>query len=245
MPIARAIESLLTVPLDYPQSATTMESSSRAAMPDGRVHERRELDGVDDVTRFVDTRTIRRALTVLLAVGFACAFLLTSAGWETRPITSIHPIGLAVLLGIFTAVGPNAVSLFLLSHRARIAAAMVSVASVLVVAGITVDRIGLFSSFPPPILISYVEICFDLVASAALVLRFACTGIVRRNLAVPRTGSTDGADWTICTEEAHSPAGERHLVGAFELGNSALGPVRSRLVRVGPKRPVSFVQKVI
>jgi hypothetical protein len=110
------------------------------------------------------------ALTAVLLLGFFCVFLLTPAGFETRPIPSIHPLGFVVLLGIFSTVALNALSLLLLNRRPRISAILVSIGSVLVVTGITIDQVGLFSTFAPPVRISIVEIVFVLLELGALVL---------------------------------------------------------------------------
>jgi hypothetical protein len=94
--------------------------------------------------------TSRRALTAVVLLGFICVVLLTPLGFETRPTPSIHPLGFVVLLGIFVTVALKALSVLLLRHRPRIATILIPMGTVLVVVGITIDRVGLFSSYAPP-----------------------------------------------------------------------------------------------
>ncbi|MCI4351110.1 MAG: hypothetical protein L3K15_06330 [Thermoplasmata archaeon] len=96
--------------------------------------------------------------------------LQTPAGFETRPIPSIHPLGFAVLSGIFLTVALNIGALLLLSRRPRISARLVAVGFVLVVLGIFIDQAGWFSVYPPPGRISVVEATFVLVELVALIL---------------------------------------------------------------------------
>jgi hypothetical protein len=115
-------------------------------------------------------RTPRWALAVVLLGGFVCVFLLTPAGFETRPIPSIHPLGFAVLAGIFSSVALNVACLLLLRSLPRLAAALVPPGFVLVLVGITIDQVGLFSSFGPPMRISAVEVTFVILELAAVLL---------------------------------------------------------------------------
>jgi hypothetical protein len=112
----------------------------------------------------------QRALAVLLGLGFVCVYLLTPAGLETRPIPSIHPLGFAGLGGILTTVALNAAALILMNRRPRVSATMVAAGCFLVVAGISVDLAGFFSSFASPLRISGVEVAFVLLELGALVL---------------------------------------------------------------------------
>jgi hypothetical protein len=114
--------------------------------------------------------TSRRALTAVVLLGFICVVLLTPLGFETRPTPSIHPLGFVVLLGIFVTVALKALSVLLLRHRPRIATILIPMGTVLVVVGITIDRVGLFSSYAPPGRISVVEAVFVLLELGALLL---------------------------------------------------------------------------
>ncbi|MCI4366090.1 MAG: hypothetical protein L3K10_08590 [Thermoplasmata archaeon] len=118
----------------------------------------------------MDPSTNKKALALLLGLGFVCVFLLTPAGFETRPIPSIHPLGFVVLAGIFTTVGLNLLGLVLMNRRPRIAAVVVSVGFFLVFTGITIDQVGLFSTFGPPTRISVVEWAFVLIELGVLLL---------------------------------------------------------------------------
>ncbi|MCI4363709.1 MAG: hypothetical protein L3K13_05320 [Thermoplasmata archaeon] len=109
-----------------------------------------------------------KPLVALLLLGFVCVFLLTPAGFETRPIPSIHPLGFVVLVAIFSTVALNAAALLLLGRRPRLAATLVLPGFFLVLAGISVDQVGLFSSFRPPFRISLVEPVFVLIELGAM-----------------------------------------------------------------------------
>lgn len=123
-----------------------------------------------------------RALAGLLLLSLVGTILLTPAGFETRPVAAIHPLGLAVLLLIFVAVALNVAALALLVRRPRTAAMLAAFGPFLFLPALLVDQTGNFSRYGPPLRITAVEYVQFLIE--LLVLFFAAR-IVRESRVPP------------------------------------------------------------
>ncbi len=111
---------------------------------------------------------VDRFLAVSLAAFLVCAFLLTPAGLETRPLSQVKSLA---WLGIFfVALLLIVAALVLLILRRRVAPVLAMTASILFVPVFLSDQTGLFSSLPPPAPVTAVEFVTLAVAVAVLVL---------------------------------------------------------------------------
>lgn len=98
------------------------------------------------------------ALVVLAVAMFITVFLLTPlSGFETRPVSSIHPIGVFSLVLVFLTAALDAVALALLRGRPRVAALLAGLGIFLVIPGFILDMTGRFSPFSPPTAIRDLE----------------------------------------------------------------------------------------
>ena len=111
------------------------------------------------------------ALVALAVAMFVCVFLLTPlSGLETRPTSSIHPIGVFSLALIFLTAGLNAIALALLGRRPRISALVAGLGIFLVLPGFIFDQTGQFSPYPPPSAIRALEYALITIEAAAFLV---------------------------------------------------------------------------
>ena len=111
------------------------------------------------------------ALVALAVAMFVCVFLLTPlSGFETRPIPSIHPIGLFTLLLVFATAGLNAIALAVLGRRPRLSAELAALGIFLVLPGFVLDQTDQFSTFAPPEAIRILEYVLVLLEALLFVV---------------------------------------------------------------------------
>lgn len=109
-----------------------------------------------------------KALVVALVFTFIGTFLLTPLGFETRPVSAVHPLGLLALVLVFLAAGANLLAILLLSRRPQWAARLAAAGPFLFAPGLVLDQSGNFSSFAPSVRITgveYVQFVLELVAA--------------------------------------------------------------------------------
>ncbi len=106
------------------------------------------------------------ALAVALAVNVALIILLTPLGFESRPAAELKTVGYIAIGTIFVAIALDVASIALLFRRARLAAILAIVASILFFFPIAGDQVGSFFSVPiPPAIraIEYIDVVVLLV----------------------------------------------------------------------------------
>jgi hypothetical protein len=107
-------------------------------------------------------------LRLLIGVHLVWTVLLTPAALETRPISSIHPIGWISLVLIFTTVGLDTAAFLLARRNPRAAGLLAAIGPFLFIGPFIGDQVGLFSSLKAPAQITVVEVLALLTQAAIL-----------------------------------------------------------------------------
>jgi hypothetical protein len=107
-------------------------------------------------------------LRFLIGVHLVWTVLLTPAALETRPFSSISPIGWLSLVLIFTTVGLDVVAFLLARRNPRTAGLLAAIGPFLFVGPFIGDQLGLFSSLKAPSQITVVEVLALLTQLAIL-----------------------------------------------------------------------------
>ena len=107
-------------------------------------------------------------LRLLIGVHLVWTVLLTPAALESRPFSSISPIGWFSLVLIFTTVGLDLAAFLLARRNPRTAGLLAAIGPFLFVGPFVGDQVGLFSSLKAPLQITVVEVLALLTQLAIL-----------------------------------------------------------------------------
>jgi hypothetical protein len=107
-------------------------------------------------------------LRLLIGVHLVWTVLLTPAALETRPFSSISPIGWISLVLIFTTVGLDIAAFLLARRNPRAAGLLAAIGPFLFIGPFIGDQVGLFSSLKAPAQITVVEVLALLTQAAIL-----------------------------------------------------------------------------
>jgi hypothetical protein len=97
-------------------------------------------------------------LRVLIGVHLVWTVLLTPAAFETRPFSTITPIGWISLVLIFTTVGLDIAAFILAGRNPRLAGTLAAIGPFLFAGPFIGDQAGLFSTLRAPVPITVLEV---------------------------------------------------------------------------------------
>ena len=97
-------------------------------------------------------------LRALIGVHLVWTVLLTPAAFETRPFSTITPIGWISLVLIFTTVGLDIAAFILAGRNPRMAGMLAAIGPFLFVGPFIGDQAGLFSTLRAPVQITVLEV---------------------------------------------------------------------------------------
>lgn len=111
-----------------------------------------------------------KVLAVILVTYVVCDILLTPAGFETRPVSGITPLGFTTLGLIFLGLALIVGSLALLFRKSGRASILAILGLLLYFPALIADRTGLFAALPSPGAITVVEIVQAIIAILGIIL---------------------------------------------------------------------------
>jgi hypothetical protein len=97
-------------------------------------------------------------LRLLIGAHLVWTFLLTPAALETRPFSTITPIGWLSLVLIFTTVALDIAAFALVGRNPRLAGSLAAIGPFLFVGPFLGDQVGLFSSLRAPTTVTALEL---------------------------------------------------------------------------------------